>query len=1120
MTLNPAMEVTKTQTGGENPVTQPGVLDYTITVENTGNQTLTNVVPTDTLPDGSTGTLTGPVETGGTGTNGDGLLDVGETWTYTISYTVTQSDVDAELTLVNRVSVTTTEIPVPVEDTAVTEISENPDMLVTKTQTGGENPVTQPGVLDYTITVENTGNQTLTNVVPTDTLPDGSTGTLTGPTGDTDSDGELDITETWTYTISYTVTQSDVDAGVTLINEVSVLVFQDILREDTAETEITLNPAMEVTKTQTGGENPVTQPGVLDYTITVENTGNQTLTNVVPTDTLPDGSTGTLTGPVETGGTGTNGDGLLDVGETWTYTISYTVTQSDVDAELTLVNRVSVTTTEIPVPVEDTAVTEISENPDMLVTKTQTGGENPVTQPGVLDYTITVENTGNQTLTNVVPTDTLPDGSTGTLTGPTGDTDSDGELDITETWTYTISYTVTQSDVDAGANLVNTVSVVTDEIPTPEEDDASTPVTLNPAMEVTKTQTGGENPVTQPGVLDYTITVENTGNQTLTNVVPTDTLPDGSTGTLTGPVETGGTGTNGDGLLDVGETWTYTISYTVTQSDVDAGVDLVNTVSVVTDEIPTPEEDDASTPVTLNPAMEVTKTQTGGENPVTQPGVLDYTITVENTGNQTLTNVVPTDTLPDGSTGTLTGPVETGGTGTNGDGLLDVGETWTYTISYTVTQSDVDAGVDLVNTVSVVTDEIPTPEEDDASTPITPDPQIAIIKTSVLDLGADGVASVGDVITYTYTVTNEGNTSLYDVTVAENAVDFTGTGTLPSPAYVSGGADLDGEADVADLSADGSDGPVIYSATYAITQADIDAGGVTNQATATGSDPTGTPVTDESDDDSVLEDDPTVTPITPDPQIAIIKTSVLDLGADGVASVGDVITYTYTVTNEGNTSLYDVTVAENAVDFTGTGTLPSPAYVSGGADLDGEADVADLSADGSDGPVIYSATYAITQADIDAGGVTNQATATGSDPTGTPVTDESDDDSVLEDDPTVTPITPDPQIAIIKTSVLDLGADGVASVGDVITYTYTVTNEGNTSLYDVTVAENAVDFTGTGTLPSPAYVSGGADLDGEADVADLSADGSDGPVIYSATYAITQADIDAGGDEPGDGDGQ
>ncbi|MEH1009584.1 hypothetical protein VDP25_17745, partial [Winogradskyella sp. ECml5-4] len=215
-------------------------------------------------------------------------------------------------------------------------------------------------------------------------------------------------------------------------------------------------------------------------------------------------------------------------------------------------------------------------------------------------------------------------------------------------------------------------------------------------------------------------------------------------------------------------------------------------------------------------------------------------------------------------------------------------------------------------------------------------PELSITKTGSLDLGADNAVSVGDIITYTYTVTNTGDVTVYDVSVNEVSGNFTGTGILPTPTYVSGGTDADGDGDLEDMVV--GNGTIVYTATYAITQDDIDAGVVTNQATAEGTDPNGDPVSDDSDDptDATSDDDPTDVEIIQSPELSITKTGSLDLGADNAVSVGDIITYTYTVTNTGDVTVYDVSVNEVSGNFTGTGILPTPTYVSGGTDADGD----------------------------------------------------------------------------------------------------------------------------------------------------------------------------------------
>jgi uncharacterized repeat protein (TIGR01451 family) len=64
------------------------VISYTIGVQNTGNQTLTGV----TVSDPFISNLTRIADT--TGDN-DNDLEVGETWAYTASHTVTQAEIDS-----------------------------------------------------------------------------------------------------------------------------------------------------------------------------------------------------------------------------------------------------------------------------------------------------------------------------------------------------------------------------------------------------------------------------------------------------------------------------------------------------------------------------------------------------------------------------------------------------------------------------------------------------------------------------------------------------------------------------------------------------------------------------------------------------------------------------------------------------------------------------------------------------------------------------------------------------------------------------------------------------------------------------------------------------------------
>src|SRR5690606_5873158 len=125
-------------------------------------------------------------------------------------------------------------------------------------------------------------------------------------------------------------------------------------------------------------------------------------------------------------------------------------------------------------------------------------------------------------------------------------------------------------------------------------------------------------------------------------------------------------------------------------------------------------------------------------------------------------------------------------------------------------------------------------------------------------------------------------------------------------------------------------GSAVYTATYTVTQADVDAGEIANQATVSVTPPTGVPAVPPTDSGTPGDPgdpgtpgnpgDPTmVDAVDPAPDFTFVKEAALttDNGTADRADLGDEITYTFTVTNTGNVTLTGVAVTDT--DFSGSG---------------------------------------------------------------------------------------------------------------------------------------------------------------------------------------------------------
>ena len=413
------------------------------------NVSLTNVTPVDSGP-----TFNGNAGTGSLGafSPASASLAPGAQQIFTATYTLSQGDVNNAAGVTNGVANTATAKGTKPSGATTTSPSSTANATISKTSaltlvktssspslaSGANAAITDAGdTITYSYTVNNTGNVTLFSVVPSDSGPTfngsaaGATLSAYSPASATILPGASQV-----FTATYTLTQTDIDhaAGVTngVTNSATASGTQPggattVSNSSTGQTTIPASSSLTLTKaagvpTVALGTNP-TQTGASDtitYTYTVKNTGNVTLTGVVPADTGP-----TFNGAAKAGTLGafSPASATLAPGATQVFTAVYTLAQADMNSAAGITNGVSntatasglqpggATTTTAP----STAKTTIPEASSLALTKAAgapsvaLGTVSTLTDGGdKITYTYTVRNTGNVTLTNVAPTDVGP----------------------------------------------------------------------------------------------------------------------------------------------------------------------------------------------------------------------------------------------------------------------------------------------------------------------------------------------------------------------------------------------------------------------------------------------------------------------------------------------------------------------------------------------------------------------------------------------------------------------------------------------------------------------------------------------------------------------------------------
>jgi hypothetical protein len=589
------------------------------------------------------------------------------------------------------------------------------------------------GIVTYAVSVTNTSLETVTLTQLVDDEGSGPVSLADKP-GDCLDTSPVTILPGVTYNCTFTAPVNG-EAGSEHTDTVTATAEDDEGNDATDEDSATVTltdvaPAIRVSKGAAPSE--VAEPGgTVKFTVVV--------TNASPVDaatltSLTDNVYGDLIGP------GRCTLATIAVGESYTCEFSGPVSGNAGSTHEDTVTAQARDNdgTSTPLVSDDAVVTVLNVAPRIVVDKLPS--TNQVSEPGdTVNFTVTVTNPGTAeelTLTSLGDSVYQDLNGKGNCTVPQTIAPNGGQ--------YTCTF---PGDVkgDAGTTHTNTVTAVARDDDGSEVSDTAlatvTVLDVEPTVIVAKAAT----PPTLPepgGTATFTVTVTNP----VSAVEPIK---------LTGLVDSVYGNLNGEGNCDVpqdlaiGATYTCTFEGKVAGNGGDTHTNEVTGTAIDNDENTVIGTDKADVAIAdVLPSIRVNKT--AGTNTVHSGDSVTFTYAVHNLGVEPLSAVAVTDDKCSPVT-------QTGGDGDD-DELLDLTEVWTFTctaeITGTTTNTATGTGKD---------DEGNTATDTDTATVSVVDPKVIIDKVAALTQ-----ISVGDSVTYTYTVTNPGNAPLADITVTDD----------------------------------------------------------------------------------------------------------------------------------------------------------------------------------------------------------------------------------------------------------------------------------------------------------------------------------------------------------------
>ncbi|WP_154698522.1 DUF7507 domain-containing protein, partial [Bacillus cereus] len=1066
-------------------------LTYSIALANIGNIAATNVIYTDPIPSGTTFipgsvTVNGVTQAGANPATGISIGSIAANSTTTVSFQVFVPSIPQTNPILNSGTTTYQYIPVPnqpaVSGTDTTNIvsTQVNNATVTMTKAVDKNFADIGDILTYTVSFTGTGNTNANNVIFTDVIPTGTTFvvnsvTIDGTTqvGANPANGVNigSIPTGTTKNVSFQVVVNTIPASNVVFNGSSASYQYTV---NPSQSPVTKNISSNLVSTQINNANVTltkstnkqfaTIGETISYTILITNSGNTAATNVQLTDSLPNGTILTP-GSVTLNGVLQNVDSLVfvpigTIPGGATFTLSFQVTVINITTQNPIINNAFASYLYTVNPsLPPTSKTANSNSVTSTIRLANLHANKSVDKTfaevgDVLTYTFALTNDGNVAANNVLLSDSIANGTAfvpnsvivNSVTQPGVTPASINIGSINANTTITASFQVVITSIPNPNPISNSASISYNFIVDPN----TSPVSKNTTSTTTFTQVNDANVIsaktvdrafaTVGDILTYTVTLTNAGSVSADSPTFVDTNPDGTTFIpntflINGVLQNNADPNIGVPLPSIAANGSLTVSYQVTVTSLPTQNPTLNSSSTQYSFILNPGD-----PPTIETSVSNTvSTQINLANVVIVKEVdltiadvgqpITYTISLANLGNTTANNVIVTDIIPNGST-IVPNSIFIGGTlqqGADPSTGLQVGSIPSggfTTIVFQISANSLPSPNPVQNSAAlqysfIADPSLPAVVRNATSNIVTT--QINTANIVATKLTSTNFADVGAVITYATILTNNGNIPASNVTFTD--IIPAGTIFLPNTVTING---------VPIANANPANGILI--GTIGANSSRTVAFQVSVPTI-----PSPNPITNQSSTTFQYTYDASKSVVTQMVASNTVQTTINNATIAAVksadkhfANVNDIITYTTTLTNNGNTLASNVIFTD--VIPNGTSFIPNSVTVNGNT-LPNTNPASGIAID----PINPN-----TSATISFQVIVNSI------PSPNPIPNQSNTAYQYVIDPNLPPASANALSNVITTQINNatiVATKSVntptAAIGDIVTYTIAVTNTGN-----------------------------------------------------------------------------